>query len=369
MPIFDARAIGAALQMQPRERSYYLQQVLGQLNQPPQNPQSYGSLAAQLGAALLNKQAANKEMAAQQAQQQQQNQALAGALQQAQGGMTRLPVTGVQLDTLPDPSGAMQSLAASGHPLAGALAGQQLQQMLVPPPPPDDYSLGDTRFSGRTNKPIASNTKPEGPKSSIGQIQADLDNGLISPEQARMAVEILNKPLVSLDQGGAGLSSPPQGQYRPNKNEPGLAPEPGYVKPPAEIPAESKAKLGMLESSQRNANEARNVLFNKGRFQKELLWKVHSPIRQGDAATLYNKMFEAMSNRLRAESGANISDAEIQSQTERFLPKPWDSEAVAKQKFDTFDAFINDYRNSVGGEQAAPRSGNTLRFDKNGNPL
>jgi hypothetical protein len=178
-PPIDARAISAALQMaQPRERSYLLAQVLQQMNQPRPNPQSYGSLAAQLGAQFLDKGTADREMQAQQQAQQGQSQHLAQALQgyqqQAQGGMQTLPGTGVQLGDVnspvggspADPEGARSSLLGSlvqnQHPMAQQLASQLMGQMMAPPPESKYIDAGDKLIETVNGKPTG-NILPKNP--------------------------------------------------------------------------------------------------------------------------------------------------------------------------------------------------------------
>ena len=180
----DAREISAALQMaQPRERSYLLAQVLQQMNQPRQNPQSYGSLAAQLGAQFLDKGTADREASAMQQQQQAQSQALAQALQQfqqqSQGGMQTLPGTGVQLGDVnspvggspADPAGARAGLMGHAiqnqHPMAQGIAQQLMGQMLAPPPEPEKIDVGDRIIFKQGDKIVGELPKNPTPDASM----------------------------------------------------------------------------------------------------------------------------------------------------------------------------------------------------------
>lgn len=383
----DARAIGAVLQQEPRERSYLLAQVLQQLNQPQPNPQSYGELAARLGAQLVNANTVKQQAAAQQQQQQGQSQALAQALQQAQGGMETLPGTGVQLGDVnspvggspADPNGGALSAIMSGDPRGAAIA-----EMLMGQRGGEGFSLspGQTRF-GPDGRPIANlPAAPDSGKRGIvtlakgGQVKSVYDD---APEIGAMLndgwVE-RSSPLVQIGDSGPQFPAPPQGFYRPDQKAPGLAPEPGSPPPPErQMSGETKAKMGLLNASEQSLNEAESILFKDGKFRSGLVSQLYNPLRSGAAADLYNSMYEAMSNRLRAESGATITADEISNQVQRFLPKPFvDDEKTAKNKFLRFRAFINQYKSAIQyqpeeEQTSAPKSGNVLRFDKNGNPL
>ena len=153
-----------------------LARILAQMQQTQQfQPQSYGALAAGLGATALDKFAMNKEMKREQAQKQAQQQALARALgqfgQESMGGPINMPSSvideggtrqsrDIRLDTLPDPAGARNNLLAAlignEHPMAQAGAGALFQQQI-------------------------SNAQPE-PQSPAGKLRADLKSGIITKE-------------------------------------------------------------------------------------------------------------------------------------------------------------------------------------------
>jgi hypothetical protein len=174
----DPNQIAMALQAPPtRERSYLLAQVLQQLQQPQQNPQSLGSLAARLGATYINKQTMDKEAAAQQQAQQGQYQALAQALQQsqmqAQGGMQTLPGTGVQLGDVnhpmggspADPQGAQQGLLAHmlQNPMTREAAVPQMMAQAFAPPPESKWIDGGDKLIETVNGKPTGNAMPKNP--------------------------------------------------------------------------------------------------------------------------------------------------------------------------------------------------------------
>ncbi len=368
-----------------RTRSELLSRILQQMNyrQAQFQPQNYGALAAGLGAQLADAYNVKNQMGKQQQQEQARAQAISQALskatQQQQGGMQTLPGTGVQLDTLPDQKGAIASLLS--NPDLAQAAAPAIMGGIMNPPQAEEFTLtpGAGRYRGGqllASQPLAPE-KPPSAESSIGKLQADFKAGLISPEQYKTGLAILSKPLVNMGDTGPQFPTPPASFYRPDKNTPGLVPEPGAPPAPGkELSGEIKAKLGLLNSARESLNEAKGILFKDGAYRSGLASQMLNPLRTGPAADLYNSMFEAMSNRLRAESGANISDTEIKSQTDRFVPKPWDSAEVAANKFMRFERFIQQYEKAVSydpaqpsQESAQPSKGNVLRFDKNGNQL
>ena len=383
-PPIDARAIGAMLQQaQPRERSYLLAQVLQQMNQPRPNPQSYGSLAAQLGAQFLDKGTADREAGAIQQQQQGQAHALAQALQQAQGGMETLPGTGVQLGDVnspvggspADPNGGALSAIMSGDPRGAAIA-QMLMDQQGKQGEGFSLSPGQTRF-GPNGQPIANlpgePEQPKGPMSSIGQLQADLKSGAISPEQYDRALAIMSKPLVAMAPDNKPLTEP--AKLRADL-EAGRITQPDYdraITSHKQASGDILIKQGLLSSSRKSFNAAREILFKDGSYRSGLARQMLLPTRSGNAAIAYGHIREAIGNRLRVESGGAITAGEIDDQTERFISKFWQGGDTAKANFDRFETFLDTMEGSLGskkGEDEAPASGgNVLRFDKNGNPL
>lgn len=147
-------------------RSPLLAQILEQMQRSSRfQPQSYGALAAGLGEAALNQSTLKDEMQREQKQKEGQAQALAEALSSHTQQSTEMPPTpGGPIDGMwpgaeADPNARqnlMGGLIGNENPMAQALAGQLMSQQFAAPQVPDDYTLDKTRFSGATNKPIAS---------------------------------------------------------------------------------------------------------------------------------------------------------------------------------------------------------------------
>lgn len=137
-----------------------LAQILAQMQDQQQfRPQSYGALAAGLGAQALNQSSLNRAMAQEQAQRQAQQRALVEALGTFQRQSTDYPETPLPPGSTPiaggntwpgvegDPEMArgnlLQSLSGIDNPLAQGASQQILAQMLAPPPAPEKVDLGD----------------------------------------------------------------------------------------------------------------------------------------------------------------------------------------------------------------------------------
>lgn len=148
-----------------RPRSMLLAQILSRMQQQQQfQPQSYGALAAGLGAQYLNNKAYRQEESRiadeEKAQQQALVQALTNFSQQSQGipGATlqnsridesgqripqNIPLEGIAPDPQGAKSGLLSQLAGINHPLAQGASQAILAQMLAPQAAPEKVDTGD----------------------------------------------------------------------------------------------------------------------------------------------------------------------------------------------------------------------------------
>lgn len=365
-------------------RSPLLARILQQMQQTQSyQPQSYGALAAGLGAAYFDKKGLEKELAREQKAKDAQSNALRDALikysRQFEGGPVNIPLGNLdgttqqlQQNYMADPQGARQGLA-------GALAGlgmpeQAFSLAMAPSEMPE--LVGQANEDGTTTlvpkRPgvTTERPKPKGPQSQIGQLQSDFDNGLISESQYNTALEIMRKPLVAVSPENKPLTD--TAKLRDDLAAGRITQEDfdRAITSHRQASGEILIKQGLLNASKKSLDEARGILFKDGAYRSGLVTQMLSPIRTGNAASLYTAMREAVANRLRAESGATITDKEIDDQLERFMPKPWEGGDIAKQKFDRFEQFIDTIGESLGvkEEQNKP-AGNVIRYDKDGNRL
>jgi len=197
-----------------RPRSELLARILMQMQSSQAPVQSYGELAARLGAAALTKSAYNDAMAQEDAQKQQQAKLLAGALASAQqqsmgspGGPTQTMRNGTPAavigDIPGDPQGARAKLVGSllqgGDPQM-AVAGLGLYDAINPTPKPAESpfaKIDPAKFTpasiavfNKTNNPadlvaVTDQAKEPTPHTEVGKATSDLRHGLITPEQYR----------------------------------------------------------------------------------------------------------------------------------------------------------------------------------------
>jgi hypothetical protein len=232
--------------------------------------------------------------------------------------------------------------AVQGNPLLAQLLMTQMK-------PEEDYTLppGAVRMKG--SKQLAANPAPEKP-GNLEQMLALTGLKPGTPEYQKAAQDYINKPGVQITNEYGSI---PSGYKR--IRDPSSPSGTRLVKeeggPADKLPAETAAKLGMLDASEKSLAEAEKVLFPDGGYDRKSVTATWSPVRTGSAAKLYNSLREAVSARLRAESGATITPADIDDMTERYLPKPWDSKAEAEARFRRFRQFVSSYRNSVRGTQ------------------
>lgn len=163
-------------------RSPLLAQILQQMQQQSRfQPQSYGALAAGLGASYFDQKNLQKELAKEQAQKEKQSSDLAKALSkythQSEGGPVNIPLDRVdggteqlQQNYMSDPKGARQTLLGSltqnESPMAQGLAGQLMAQQFAAPPAPEKVDLGNEiafmqngQIVGRMPKGVSPDTK------------------------------------------------------------------------------------------------------------------------------------------------------------------------------------------------------------------
>lgn len=256
---------------------------------------------------------------------------------------------------LPDQGAALQQALANPQALASnpMLAQVMAQQMA----PQESYTLAPGAVRMQGNRKVAENPEGAGKPSNLEQMLALTGLKPGSPEYQQAAQNYINKPGVQITNEYGSI---PAGYKRIKdpKSPTGtrLVQEEGA--PQAKLPAETAAKVGMLDASEKSLAEAEKVLFPDGKFDRGAVTATWSPVRTGKAATLYNSMRDAVSNRLRAESGASITDSDINDATERFLPKPWDSKEEAEARIRRFRQFVSSYRSAVTNQQQ-----NVVKFD------
>lgn len=266
------------------------------------------------------------------------NQQNPGELGMVQTSPQKLPDTGQALQ-----QALMNPQALQSNPMLAQVLAQQMA-------PQEAYTLspGSVRMQG--GRQIASNPTPSRDAEIIAKVRAaGFDPE--SKEGQQFAREMLLKPGVQIT-NEYGSIPPGYKRVQDPKSPTGtkLVKEEGG--PQDKIPTETAAKLGMLDAAEKSLKEAEGVLFKDGKYDRGVLTSLYSPVRTGSGATFYNSMRDAVSNRLRAESGASITEEDITDATERFVPKPWDSKEEAEGRMRRFRQFLSSYRSAVGNQPA-----------------
>jgi hypothetical protein len=244
-----------------------------------------------------------------------------------------------------DPQALQNALAHPEALQSNPMLAQILMQQMAPE---EAYTLAPGAVRMKGGKRVAENPAEAKEAEIIQKVRA-AGYDPASPEGQKFAREMLLKPSVSITNEYGAI---PQGYRRvPDPKSPTgtkLVKEEGG--PQDKIPTETAAKLGMLNASDKSLVEAEGLLFKGEGYNRKLLTAVYSPVRTGGGAQFYNAMRDAVSNRLRAESGASITDQDVNDAMDRFMPKPWEEKAEAQARFKRFRQFISSYRGAVGAQ-------------------
>lgn len=136
----------------------------------------------------------------------------------------------------------------------------------------------------------------------------------------------------------------------------GITKQPGA---PEGVSAEAAGRLALVNEGTDAVKSVRDRIMPGGKIDREAITRAYLGV-PGEGAQLKNLLRNAIGNRIRIESGANITEVELDRQSQRYMPGPLDSEATVKQKLDGLDQFFSDFRKvSKGSEKLdkAPRSG------------
>lgn len=255
---------------------------------------------------------------------------------------------------LPDTQQALQQAMMNPQALAqNPMLAQVLQSQMAPP---EAYTLAPGAVRMQGGRQVASNPAATKDPTIVEQVRA-AGYDPATPEGQKFAREILMKPSVQVTNEYGSI--PPGFKRVKDPNSPSgtrLVKEEGG--PSDKVPAETAAKLGMLDAAEKSLQEAEGVLFMDGKYDRGVLTSLYSPVRTGKGAQFYNSMRDAVSNRLRAESGASITEEDINDATERFVPKPWDSKEEAEARMRRFRQFLSSYRGAVGAQS------NRVKFEE-----
>lgn len=177
----------------------------------------------------------------------------------------------------------------------------------------------------------------QGPADPFAKYKQAVAQGILSPEQAQQAMQ---RELM-----GGGGSNAPSG-YRPSSDGSGLEPIPGGPADPKTkgaqlqpVSAENRAKLGLLNTAQESLDKYVGAGTEEG---TPTPWK-----NMGVGNVANTSMEDAIANMLRVESGAAISQGEIEAAKARYMPSPLRSDAENKNRLELLKSKLGNMRQSL----------------------
>lgn len=157
----------------------------------------------------------------------------------------------------------------------------------------------------------------------------------------QMMAQSLTKPSVSISQGPEAPDLPANYMWQtpedPAKSGYAVKKLPGLRESGAEA-----GKSALLAQGIRSAEASKELLFNPdGSPNYTNLITAFMNIPRTEGSLMRSNMEEAIRNKLRLESGAEIKDSEVQDQLSRYLPPPWAGADLIREAFDSFRYFMD----------------------------
>ena len=153
------------------------------------------------------------------------------------------------------------------------------------------------------------------------------------------------------------------------------------------LSGEAAGKVAMADQAIMDLRGARSILFDKdGKMNRSVVAAMNIPLTAGmpgnaDARSAYSRMQNAVSAKLRIETGAAATESEVRGILDRFLPKISDPESVAKERLDRLEEFMNitidltkgvrpgALRSRQPQQRRATDNQPVMKFDAQGNPI
>jgi len=138
------------------------------------------------------------------------------------------------------------------------------------------------------------------------------------------------------------------------------AQEQGYVFPaPRTLSADAGGRVALAKSAMQDIQQSRALLFGRDgkSYNKKLVSQPYAASVAGfsgmpgntDSRNLYSYMENAISGKLRMETGAATNEGEIRNVTMRFMPTPADTPQSAAAKLDRLEKFMNSTLEAIYG--------------------
>lgn len=224
-----------------------------------------------------------------------------------------------------------------------------------------------------------------GPKGETKLFAFQKDTGepvpLSAPEGVTPTIPMVPQQIM-LPGGASGIVQ------MPSRGIPGEAPKvnPTGLTPAQNLTGQPAGMLKMLDQASADMTDAMNLIMPKGKLNKDVIYGMSVPFTAGvgtDSRKAYSAIYNAVAARLRAETGAQANDQEIQDMAKRFVPSVLDSQESAKYKMDRLKEFVNgayeivdpnNMRNRIQRGQTKSDKPSTNKVQKwgrdaNGNPV
>ena len=182
-----------------------------------------------------------------------------------------------------------------------------------------------------------------------GQVVNQNSLGMLGKPQSGLDIQFGpdGRPL-SITQGAKGSSAQkvPTGfrPLDPNNPNAGIEPIPGG--PATQLPAESAAKIALLGEAKNSFIDATNLLFEGGNVESGAIDNVNVgtsavglPFTEG--RQVKQLLTQSIRAKLRAESGAVISDEEVEADYGQFFPSVFDTDEQKRSKIQRLGQFLD----------------------------
>lgn len=122
--------------------------------------------------------------------------------------------------------------------------------------------------------------------------------------------------------------------------------------------ADAAARVALVREGTRAVLDLENRIISDRGIDRNLLAGMWAGVPVGESAQYLNLVANAIGNRLRIETGAVIGRDEEINMARRYLPRPWDSPELVRQKLAGLRTYFTDFEQltSPGGRNMPPAS-------------
>lgn len=191
-----------------------------------------------------------------------------------------------------------------------------------------------------------------------------------TPQGQKILLEAATKPQTQINMGNKAIPVTDLMKMRmPDGSRPpvGLTYEQAQaagVTLKKDLAADSGSKMAMLDTAKQGIKTIEPIMFKNGEIDRDVIkgaWGigVAEPVAglvSEEAGQLFAGYEYGIQAITRAETGAAMPATEVDNTRKRFMPKPWDSDSVIRQKWAAFNLFIKNASKYI--DPKAAKSGN-----------